>query len=345
MEPVIVVGAGISGIACARVLQGAGIPVVVEDRGHRLGGRMATRTVGGRPVDTGASYLTVGNDAFGAVVQDWQRRGLARPWTETFTVLSPTEAPESKSGPVRWGTPGGIRTLVEDLAAGLDVRRHEVQQVTSGPEGLAVDGRTAPAVVLAMPDAQARRLLAGDPGVGLETTAAVLDRVSESVLAVTATFAGRTWDHVSDPEPFHGAFVNDDDVLGWIADDGRRRGDDAPVLVGHSTGAFAAPRLEDPQAAGDVLVAALVRLLDVGQEPVETHVQRWSLAKPTGEREATHHLDTTAGGGLLGVCGDGWGPASKVEGAWLSGTRLGEALVERLVTDGHAPGGATTDRS
>ena len=349
MEPVIVVGAGISGIACARVLQGAGLPVVVEDRGHRLGGRMASRTIGGRPVDTGASYLTVGDDAFAAVVRDWQARGLAREWTQTFTVLSADEPPTSKSGPVRWGTPGGIRTLVEDLAAGLDVRRHEVQRVTAEPEGLAVDGRAAPAVVLAMPDAQARRLLVdgadGAPGEGLEPTVAVLDRGSEPVLAVTATFARRTWDHVSDPEPFHGAFVNDDDVLAWIADDGRRRGDDAPVLVGHSTGAFAAPRLEDPQAAGDALVAALVRLLDVGQEPVETHVQRWSLAKPTGEREATHHLRTTPGGGLLGVCGDGWGPASKVEGAWLSGTRLGEALVERLVADGHAPGGATTDRS
>lgn len=353
MEPVIVVGAGISGIACARVLQHAGVPVVVEDRGHRIGGRMATRTIGGRPVDTGASYLTVTDDAFGVVVRDWQQRGLTRPWTETFTVLSPGKAPESKSGPVRWGTPGGVRTLVEDLATGLDVRRHEVQQVTSGPGGLAVDGRSAPAVVLAMPDAQARRLLGDGPDArpagGLESTAAVLDRGSEPVLAVSATFAHRTWDQVSDPEPFHGAFVNDDDVLGWIADDGRRRGDDAPVLVGHSTGAFAAPRLEDPQASRDALVAALVRLLDVGQEPVETHVQRWSLAKPTGERGATHHLDATPGGGLLGVCGDGWGPASKVEGAWLSGTRLGEALVERLgdrlAADGHAQRGATPDRS
>lgn len=352
MEPVIVVGAGISGIACARVLQAAGVPVVVEDRGHRIGGRMATRTLGGRPVDTGASYLTVTDDAFGAVVGDWQQRGLARPWTETFTVLSAAEPPTSKSGPVRWGTPGGIRTLVEDLAAGLDVRRHEVQRVTSGPEGLAVDGRPAPAVVLAMPDAQARRLLVDgpddEPRRGLEPTTAVLDRGSEPVLAVTATFERRTWDHVSDPDPFHGAFVNDDDVLGWIADDGRRRGDDAPVLVGHSTGAFAASRLEDPPAARDALVAALVRLLDVGQEPVETHVQRWSLAKPTGEREATHHLDITVGGGLLGVCGDGWGPASKVEGAWLSGSRLGEALVGRLVdppaADGHAPGVAGPDR-
>ena len=32
----------------------------------------------------------------------------------------------------------------------------------------------------------------------------------------------------------------------------------------------------------------------------------------------------------VGACGDGWGPQSKVEGAWLSGTALGRELVDRL---------------
>ena len=35
-------------------------------------------------------------------------------------------------------------------------------------------------------------------------------------------------------------------------------------------------------------------------------------------------------GRLVGVCGDGWGPSPKVETAWLSGTRLGRALAQRL---------------
>ena len=55
-------------------------------------------------------------------------------------------------------------------------------------------------------------------------------------------------------------------------------------------------------------------------------MQRWSMARPVGERDAEFHL----GEDLVGVCGDGWGPVSKVEGAWLSGVRLGEALVARL---------------
>ena len=320
--PVVVVGAGISGIACARELHAAGLEVRVLDRGRRIGGRMASRTLAGRPVDTGASYFTGGDEGFDAVVRDWESRGVARRWTDTFHVLAPGRTPSTKAGPVRWGASGGMRSLVEDLARGLDVRPLEVASVRRHDGVLEVDGEPAAAVVLAMPDAQARRVL--DPALGL---APVAVRDFEPVLALSAVFDRRGWD---DPggtgERFDGAFVNDDDVLAWIADDGRRRGDDAPVLVAHSTPAFAATRLEDPTAAGPELLAALGRLLPIDAEPRETHVQRWSLARPTGEREELFHLSD----GLVGLCGDGWGPVSKVQGAWVSGHALGVELARRL---------------
>ena len=83
---------------------------------------------------------------------------------------------------------------------------------------------------------------------------------------------------------FHGAFVNGDDALGWIADDGRRRGDDAPVLVAHST-PDVRRRSTSPSPAGPAppMVAAL-RGCWASPEPDGTHVHRWSLARPTGER-------------------------------------------------------------
>ena len=39
------IGGGISGIACATALADAGLSVDVLDRGHRLGGRLATQTL------------------------------------------------------------------------------------------------------------------------------------------------------------------------------------------------------------------------------------------------------------------------------------------------------------
>jgi predicted NAD/FAD-dependent oxidoreductase len=317
----VVVGAGISGAACTRALLTAGLDVRVLDRGRRVGGRMASRRLDGRPVDLGASYLTASGDDFSAVVRDWESRGLARPWTDTFTVLSGDDAPQDKDGPLRWGAAGGLRSLVEDLLAEVDLEQREVASVDE------LAGLDPAAVVLAMPDAQARRLLPAD-----HPALTRLDREFEPVLALAAAYDARSWDALSPGGRFDGAFVNDDDVLAWIADDGRRRGDDAPVLVAHSTPEFAAAHLEDPQAAGPAMTEALRRALGV-DEPVSTHVHRWSLARPTGERDDAYLLEDTPTG-LLGVCGDGWGPTPKVETAWQSGHELGRALARRLRAGG-----------
>jgi renalase len=309
-DEVVVVGAGLSGVACARELQAAGVGVRLLDRGHVPGGRMASRTLWGRRVDLGASYFTVSEEGFAAVVDDWARRGLAREWTDTFAVLG-DEDRDSTSGPVRWGAAHGLRSLVEDLATGLAVERRQVESV---------DELDADVVVLAMPDPQARRLVGDHP------VARSLDREWEPVIAVAARWADRTWD-------LDGVFVNDDPDVGWIADDGRRRGDGAPVLVAHTTPTLAARHLEDPAGVAPGAVRALRRLLDLG-EPEDVHVHRWTFARPVGER--TDPFALVDGGRLVGVCGDGWGATPKVETAWLSGALLGRALAERL-NGGSAP--------
>ncbi len=306
---VCVVGAGIAGTACARALTTAGVPVVLLERGRVAGGRMASRRLEGRYVDLGASYFVARDPGFAALVADWTARGLARPWTDTFTVLP---SGERKQGPLRHGATGGLRSLVEDLATGIDLRLETA--VTSVGPGPTVDGQAYDAVVLAMPDPQALRLL--DPSCTVERDA-LAGREWQPVLALAAGFPERTWD-------LDGAFVHDDPVLDWVADDGRRRGDDAPVLVAHSTSAFAGPRLADPDAAAPLMVAALRALLGL-RAPTRTKVQRWTFAKPAGERDAPWHLGDSG----IGLCGDGWG-ASKVEAAWLSGDGLGRALAERL---------------
>ena len=312
MDPVVVVGAGISGVAAAHALTGGGREVVVLDRGRRVGGRMASRRTDGRMVDTGASYFTVSDDRFGAVVEGWRARGLARPWTDTFVAAHDGDL-EPKSGPVRWSATGGLRSLVEDLARGLDVREATVGRVGPGPS---VDGLAAAAVVLAMPDPQAVRLL--DPG--YPELVATLDDPFEPVLALTATWPERTWPDVQ------GAFVADDPVLTWVADDGRRRGDGAPVLVAHSTPGFAAEHLDAPAEAAGPMAVALRDVLGIRTEPTSTHVHRWTFGKPSGRRTEPFALDDS----LVGVCGDAFSERPRVEAAYLSGRALGEELASRL---------------
>jgi renalase len=311
-DPVVVVGAGIAGLACARAVTGAGRAVRVLDRGRRPGGRMSSRTLHGRAVDLGASYVTAREGSpFAAVVDDWVGRGLARPWTDTFAVAGPDGVRETKSGPLRFGAPAGLRSLVEDLATGLDVASgRTVQRVGAGPT---LDGEPATAVVLAMPGPQALRLL--DAATGAAALAA--RERWEPAVAVALGWARRRW-----PADLHGAFVHDSPAIDWIADDGDRRGDGAPVLVAHTTAELAARHLEDPDAVVPEVVAAVRAALGVDEDPEWAHAHRWTFARPAEPREDPFGL---ADG--IGLCGDGWHAPAKVESAWASGTALGTALA------------------
>lgn len=330
--PVVVVGAGMAGVSCARVLHDAGVPVRVLDRGRRVGGRMAVRTeqVNGteHPVDVGAQYFTVRDPDFAALVDGWAEAGLARPWTDTFHLAGPDGLTGTATGPVRWAGTAGLRPLVEHLAAGLEVEHPvDVGEVSTGPDGPAVDGEPAAAVVLAMPDPQALDLLPTDLGESLGLRPHVAWAPS---IAVWAGWLERWWPDLD------GVFVQDSPVLRWIADDGRRRGDDAPILVAHTESVLAAGMLDRPGEAATPVLAELGRILGADlagevPEPLWIRAQRWSLAAPISPHPAPFAIDLRA---RVGVCSDAWGPRSRVEQAWLSGRALGQVLLERVGLQG-----------
>jgi renalase len=164
---VVVVGAGIAGVACAAELVRAGIPVEVRERARVTGGRMASKRFDGRPADLGAAYFTVDHPDFAAVAEEWRSAGLAREWTDTLVAYGPEGRRELPGGPMRWAAPRGLRSLVEHLARDLPVVHDRlVLTVEPGPR---VDGRSCAAVALAMPGPQAALLL--DPALGAGTRA------------------------------------------------------------------------------------------------------------------------------------------------------------------------------
>jgi renalase len=170
-------------------------------------------------------------------------------------------------------------------------------------------------VVLAMPDPQAEQVLdARLTGVRAE----VARRRWDPVLALIAGFPRRSWPTLD------GAFVSGDPTLSWLADDGSRRGDGAPVLVAHSTSGFAAGHVGAPEEAGPDMVAALGRLLGCGT-PATWRVQQWTFARPAEPRAAPHFLDAER----IGLAGDGWG-SPRIETAWLSGRSLGQHIARVL---------------
>jgi predicted NAD/FAD-dependent oxidoreductase len=318
----LVVGGGISGVSCAAAMSAAGVDVQLRDRGHVLGGRMMSRTLrgtdtafDGRVVDIGASYLTAVDPRFKAAVDRLVERGVLREWTDTFHVAGPEGIEAVSSGPMRYAAPNGLRSVVSALAdevENLDVATETpVDSITVDGGSVSVDGTEFDGVAVCAPIPQARRLIHID----------VAPIAWQPVIEVTCVFGRRYWIDLD------GVFINDDPVITWIADDGRRRGDDAPVLVAHVHPVLSARHLDDPTAVIPAVVAAIQRALAVAELPEWVEVHRWSFAKPLYGRFEPHWLDRTA---PVGVAGDEWAGGPRVEAAWLSGLSLGRALAERI---------------
>lgn len=302
-DSITIVGAGIAGAACARVLHDAAVPFRIVDRGRAPGGRMSSPELHGRRVDLGAGYFTARDQDFSTVVADWESRGLARQWANTFGILEPETAPCTTTGPVRWATPNGLRSLVRDLLGDFGIEASS--ELTDLPGGH---------VVVAMPDPQATRLTTVPDPVGYEP-----------VIAVACGF-----DELD--VPFRdAAFVNDHPDLAFVVDDGARRGDGAPVLVMHTTSERAQQHLDDPDGAIAPVLDALRELSVASMAPSWTHAHRWTFAKPASQHDSTFEIEQHDGR-LVGFAGDQWctSGAPRVESAWRSGTDLGAELVRRL---------------
>jgi renalase len=316
----LVVGAGLSGIAAATAAQDAGLSVEVLDRGRRIGGRMASRSLrdtgtafDGRVVDYGASYFTAREPSFVSVVEEMVSVGVVRPWTDTFHVHNEGVMAGVRTGPVRYAAPGGLRMVVEHLAQTVPniITDTHVERVEVTASGVRADGRESSRVALCMPQPQAERTVDGGllPEVGITW---------EPVIAVTLVFENRDWLEID------GVFVNDDPIITWIADDGKRRGDDAPVLVAHVNPVFAAGHLEDPSGVLPNAIAATRRVLSIDALPSWSWAHRWSLARPIAALDEDYwmHPDLP-----IGLAGDAWAGGPRVEAAWLSGRALGRALA------------------
>jgi renalase len=293
-----VVGAGIGGLACARTLARAGVPVQVVERTSAVGGRLARADVPpiGRRVEWGAAYLTGYGEPVAELVQSWAAAELLAEWTDTFALAGPDGITGSTTGPMRYRAPAGLRSLARDLARGLPVTYN--MPVTS----------VARDTVLAMPRPQAAAIAPWIPGIA--------EQPWEAVTVTIAVFPERTW-----PD-FGAAFVNGSDDLALIVDDGARVGDGAPVLVLYEPGRPTSWPDEAPPATGGGLAAA-TRILDLAA-PIWTRTRTWRLAQPAIADDRRYGYDPVTNTAAIG---DGWSGKPRIGAALTSGIALAEHLI------------------
>lgn len=340
---VLVIGAGVSGLAAAGELVRRGRRVLVLDRANGVGGRCASRTLHGQRVDYGVPFLHGSSPHFlGAVESCSTGPGAAHllpGWPHRVLETRLACQPEAFAGAQRrLAVAEGVSAFPKRLAAGLDVRTGVtislLHAAPGGVQAVAADGRRfeAGAVVLALAGPQVVRLL--------EPFAARVQGGRERVRRLEAldlvpcltVVAGYRGDHP--PVPFDAWYPAETTILGALVHDSAKRpGSDWRVLVLQARRQFSLSFLEAPEDAwaGDLVWEAGELLGPWAGRPEWQWRHRWRWARiPAGAgggAGAPEWLEVD-GGGRLGLCGEAFSEAGGVEGAFLSGVALGRSLPE-----------------
>lgn len=330
-----VVGAGMSGMAAAAGLQGAGMEVSLFDKSRGVGGRLATRRVpeAGLCFDHGATHFTARSPRFRALMARAEAAGVVAPWTPmVHRGLAPVATQ------THWVAQPDMPALCKFLAGDAILRlQHTVEQLERTRQGWVIHtaegGRMGgfDQVILAMPPAQAAKLLNGQHAGWAEALRDWPMQACWTLMAATPD-VDWPWDAA---EPDRGP-------LGWVMRNDRKPGREAPAgtatWVAQASPEWSAEHLEDaPERVLESLKAALAALMPGSRSPGWLHadVHRWRYAMPAVESSATGPAATPecwwdAGLGL-GVCGD-YLAGGGVEAAWQSGDELADTLVAWLDT-------------
>ena len=311
---ILIIGGGMAGLSAATALADSGVSVSVLDKGRGPGGRMAARRVeiAGEPVsfDHGAQYFTARDPAFREAVAAWEAAGVAARWPA--------------AGADAWvGTPG-MNACVKHMAAGLDVRWNvradrlcrdsALWRVEAGEEVF-----TAATVLVAVPAEQAAVLLA-DAAPDFAARAAAV--ASAPCWAVMAAFA--------EPLPLADTFRSDTGPVSWATRNSAKPGrSGAETWVIHASQARSREVIDWPkeEAAAALLADFFAATGIAPAAPSHLDAHRWLYALPQAIKGVGARYDPALG---LGIAGD-YLHSPRVEGAWLSGRALAQAVLHDRV--------------
>jgi renalase len=322
---VLIIGAGAAGLSAASDLA-VDHRVMVVDKGRGVGGRMATRRVGGATFDHGAQFFTTRDGEFTAIVQRWLRSGVVRRWYHGR--VGPAGI-EGSDGHERYRGTVSMNAVAKHLAEGLDVRCSsrvvDLEPVERGWSArLDGGGRLeAAAVVVTAPVPQVIDLLGAGCGELDPGDRDALRRISyDPCIAVMAVL-----DRPAElPAP--GAVAPAVGPVDWIADNHAKGISAAPALTVHAGALTSATLWEEPDdRVVDEIMAAARAATGRPLVACDHSVQRWRFARPS----VSHPEPCLVVSGVppLVVAGDAFGGAM-VEGAVRSGLAAARAVRQAL---------------
>ena len=316
---VLVIGAGIAGLVAAAEIQRAGWRVLVIDKGRGVGGRVASRRIGGATFDHGAQFITTRSPRFAALLEHGRQTGAVEEWCRGFSGAA--------DGHARWRGNPGMSAIAKQLALGLEVhvsmqllalRRVHTQWRAETTTGHFVN---ANAVVMTPPVPQSLALLdAGGVALPPELRSQLTSIEYERCLAVMAVLDGPS----RVPPP--GGLSLADGPIAWIADNQLKGVSAEPAVTIHASPAFSFENWDrDRQESGRVLLEAASEWLGAAVKTFQLH--GWRYCKPMRVYENPCMILSQSP--PLVLAGDAFaGP--RVEGAAISGWAAADAIVANL---------------
>ena len=332
----IVIGAGVAGLACARELDRRGRKSVVLERSRGLGGRCATRRVDGQAVDHGIAFLHARSAEFAEALAELPAAGRIDGWPQRVVETRLACQPEAFAGAQRrMARREGVSVFPKHLAKDLDVRlEHRVTHLESQAGRVRAHTQGGEVfesefVVVAGSVAQSLRLVepfaAGFPG-----AAAQFARLHE--LEVVPSFVVIAGYAKQSPDPGFDLWNPLETVMlqAIVHDSTKRLDPQWRVLVLHSRPGFARAHLAEPAESWsrDMLWELGEMLGSWAAEPVWLQTHTWRSGRVRASDQLTMPAVLNApGGGTVLVIGDGFGTEQGLEGAYLSGVAAGEQLA------------------
>jgi predicted NAD/FAD-dependent oxidoreductase len=320
-----VIGAGMSGLACATRLLALGHEVRVFEKSRGVSGRMSTRRSEMWECDHGAQYFTATDPAFKKAVAEWVAAGAAAPWAPRIktigmrpsTIAEPSGLPATERfvGMPRMTSPG--QWMARNLEVRLNQRVASLTRANSGWQLMDVEnnviGDGFDAVILAIPAPQIAPILIHHQPVWINQAQAI------KMLPCWALMAQIDDSQSTD---FDAAFINEG-PLSWIANNASKPGrGKAAVWSIHASPEWTQNHLlATPEEISPILVQAFEGHTGLKATGVTAH--RWLYSLPQTKANLGCLWDPEL---KLAACGD-WLVGGKVQGAWQSGIACAERIT------------------
>lgn len=334
MSDVIVIGAGIAGLVCARDLVAGGRSVLLLDKSRGVGGRCATRRMLGQPVDIGLSYFHADDPQLLAELAGVPAT-LLPGWPQRIVGEgSPTHPASFRAGQQRLAFAEGVNAYPRHLARDLEIHfGTRVTRIRPQPGRVELeleDGAPVYArdVVLTVPPPQANAVLPNEEGRSLRAVHTLLEHVdAQPCITLSLGYP------LEGPAPeFDVLYPQDSPEIQLISHDSNKREDPTyRVLVVQARPAWSRQHLEEGKDEWrEALIEATARLLGAwAREPAWSDAHRWRFARIRQTTELGAPLVFgLPGGSRLGLTSEAFAVEAGVQGAYRAGRGLARRLLE-----------------